>query len=138
MMDLLEDVDLLEDLLPGEVILHVALLKRLNSHVPACEFVSGESDFSKRSFSNQLLELVEVESCWRDRFVFSDVSLYILDGLLPLLNNRLLNLNLRLSILEINSRLHLNLPSSRNRLLLLLNRDISPPRAPLPRGELPS
>lgn len=82
---LLEQVNFLEDLPLAEVILHVVLLDRLDGHLLPRQLVHSQRDLAKGSFSNELHELVEVESRGRQLVVLLDVLLDVLDQVVALL-----------------------------------------------------
>lgn len=82
---LLEQVNFLEDLPLAEVILHVVLLDRLDGHLLSRQLVHSQRDLAKGSLSNQLHELVEVESRGWQLVVLLDVLLDVLDQVVALL-----------------------------------------------------
>lgn len=64
--DLLEDVDLLEDLLPGILVLELAELDHLDGHELASQLVYGQVHLPEGSITNLLHELVEVQASRRE------------------------------------------------------------------------
>ena len=58
MMDLLQDVNLLEHLLPAETVSHVLLIETLDGYLFPRQFMNAKSHLPKSSFANLLDQFV--------------------------------------------------------------------------------
>lgn len=65
MLDLLKQVDLLEHLSLAEIILHIVLFDCFDGHLLTSQLMDAQGYLTERSFTDQLHEFVEVESCGR-------------------------------------------------------------------------
>ena len=92
MLYFLEEVYLLEHLTFAEVILHIILLDGLDGHLLPCKLVNTKGYLAEGSFANQLDELVKVQCCRRQFIILLDILLYVLDQLVPLLQDGVIDL----------------------------------------------
>ena len=90
MLYLFEQVNFLEYLPFAKIVLHVVLLYRFNCYLLTCQLVDPESNFAKGSFSNELDEFVEVQSCRRQLIVLFYILLNVLDQVVPFLQNSII------------------------------------------------
>lgn len=72
--------------------MHVILLYSLDSHLLTGELVDSKCDFAEGSLANQFDKLVKVEGGWRQLVVLLDILFDVLNELVPLLENRIINL----------------------------------------------
>ena len=84
----LENVDLLEDLASGVLILDVDFVNAFDGHVLSSEFVNAKRDFAEGTFAKKLDKFVEVQRRVGDLPVLSDVRFDVADQFVAVFRHR--------------------------------------------------
>lgn len=101
MSDLFQNEYLLENLLFGEIILHVVFINCLDCDTLSSEFMDAQSDLTESTFANEFHELVEVKGGLWDLFILFDISLVILDQLFSLKHDLVVQVDVGIAILNL-------------------------------------
>lgn len=90
--NLLQDVDLLEYLLPAVLVLQLPQLDHLDRDELTGQLMDCQVDFSEGALADLINELVEVQVRWRERVKLAHVRPDVADDLVPVLTDLLIQL----------------------------------------------